>query len=120
MSTPNQINMLQNTEYMIDNINMNLSDYTLDELFNLFDIKITQSTNYTDLTAQIELNASKYIDLFKNKNNKIANFFEQAKNILIKTDSAPTTNVIQYAHNYNPFAEGPKTEGNGNMFNSNT
>ena len=119
MSTPNQINMLQNTEYMIDNINMNLSDYTLDELFNLFDIKITQSTNYTDLTAQIELNASKYIDLFKNKNNKIANFFEQAKNILIKTDSAPTTNVIQYAHNYNPFAEGPKTEGNGNMFNSN-
>ena len=119
MSTPNRIDTTFNTEYLIDNINMNLSEYTLDELFNLFDIKISQNTNYTDLIAQIELNASKYINLFKNKNNKVAQFFEKAKNILIGSDGGPTTNVIQYTHNYNPFADGITTEGNGNMFNSN-
>jgi hypothetical protein len=109
-----------NSEYIIDNINMNLSDYTLDELFNLFDIKITSNTNYPDLVSQIETNASKYIDLFKNKNKKISEFFEKAKNILISSnDSGPKTNIIQYAHNYNPFSEGIRTENNGNMFNSN-
>jgi hypothetical protein len=115
----NQVNTIQNNEYMIDNINMNLSEYTLDELFNLFDIKITSNTNYPDLVSQIELNASKYINLFKDKNKKIADFFEKAKNILINSDSKPNSTIIQYAHNYNPFSEGIKTENNGNMFNSN-
>jgi len=115
----NQVNTTQN-EYIIDNINMNLSEYTLDELFNLFDIKITPNTNYTDLISQIELNASKYINLFKGKNKKISEFFEKAKNILIKSDATePNSTIIQYAHNYNPFSQGASTENNGNMFNSN-
>jgi hypothetical protein len=115
----NQVNTTQN-DYMIDNINMNLSEYTLDELFNLFDIKITPNTNYNDLVSQIELNASKYINLFKGKNKQIAEFFEKAKNILIKSDAAePNSTIIQYAHNYNPFSQGAKSENNGNMFNSN-
>ena len=117
MST--ELSFNNSTGTIIDNINMNLSDYTIDELFNLFDIKISQNTNYKDLVEQIEVNASKYIDLFKNKNKKIAFFFEQAKNALLSSDTQPTTNVIQYAHTYNPFSEGIKTENNGNMFNSN-
>jgi hypothetical protein len=119
MPKAEQTDITFNTEYIADNINMNLSDYSLDELFNLFDIKISQHTNYKDLVDQIELNASKYINLFKNKNKKIAAFFENAKHLLINSDAGPTMNVIQYTHNYNPFAEGITTEGNGSMFNSN-
>jgi hypothetical protein len=104
---------------IMDNINLNLSEYTLDELFNLFDVNITTNTNYPDLVQQIELKSSKYVDIFKNKNKKIANFFEQAKNILLKSDTKPSSDIIQYAHTYNPFSEGAKSENNGSMFNAN-
>ena len=42
-------------------INTNLSDYTIDELFTLFDIKIDDTTDYTKLISQIEINGNKLI-----------------------------------------------------------
>ena len=66
---------------MAESMNMNLSDYTLDELFSLFDITITPDTTYEKLKIQIEQSAERYKDLFKNNSNLVI-FFEKAKNYL--------------------------------------
>ena len=51
---------------MEESINTNLSDYTLDELFALFDINITRDTTYEMLKTELEDSATKYKTLFKN------------------------------------------------------
>jgi hypothetical protein len=118
-SEKNNMNPYSPSKFTIDNINLNLSDYTLDEILNLFDVHITETTNYKDLISQIELNASKYIELFKNKNKPLADFFEKAKNILILSDATPKSDVIQYAHTYNPFTDIRTKTSDKDMFNSN-
>jgi len=50
-------------------INTDLSQYTIDELFSLFDISINGNTTYETLTEQIKTNGTKMINYFKNKNN---------------------------------------------------
>jgi hypothetical protein len=86
---------------MADTINTDLSQYSIDELFNLFEIKITQDTTYESLTKQIYENGMKMIKLFKNKNDNLATFFEKATNYLLENKSLLTDNyVIQNPNHY--------------------
>jgi hypothetical protein len=59
-------------------INTNLADYTIDELFTLFDIKIDDTTDYTTLISQIEIKGNKLINTFKDNNPHLSLFFEKA------------------------------------------
>ena len=68
-------------------INTNLSDYTIDELFTLFDIKIDNTTDYTTLIAQIETNGQRLINTFKDTNPHLSLFFEKALKYLTKNQS---------------------------------
>jgi hypothetical protein len=67
-------------------INTNLADYTIDELFSLFDVKIDENTNYATLLSQIETNGAKLINTFKTTNPHLALFFEKALVYLTKND----------------------------------
>ena len=68
-------------------INTNLSDYTIDELFTLFDIKIDDKTDYSTLILQIETNGQRLINTFKNTNPHLSLFFEKALNYLTKSEN---------------------------------
>ena len=74
----------------METINTNLSDYTIDELFALFDIKINQQTDYESLTKQIKINGEKMISIFKDKNSDMSHFFEKTMNYLLKNKENET------------------------------
>jgi hypothetical protein len=106
---------------MEDSINMNLSDYTLDELFALFDITIESDTTYEKLKDQIEKSATKYKELFKD-NSRLVTFFDNAKKYLLDTNTTCDTNsstVIETAHSYKYGVIKHNTEGTSDMFDSN-
>jgi hypothetical protein len=103
---------------MEESINTNLSDYTLDELFALFDITITRDTTYEILKNDLEDSATKYKSLFKN-NSKLVYFFENAKNYLLQSNKPINDSiVIQTAHSYK-YGDIKYSEGNNDMFDSN-
>ena len=81
----------------INNVNTNLSDYTLDELFSLFDIKINKETTYDTLTKEIETKTNNMIDIFKNKNPELSIFFKKAQTYLLKHN----TNNEKFPNNSN-------------------
>jgi hypothetical protein len=105
---------------MEDSINMNLSDYTLDELWGLFDINIKADTTYEKLKEQIEQSAERYKILFKN-NTRMVTFFEKAKNYLIRTNAPPVNDslVIETAHSFQSGVVKQNSEGSTDMYDSN-
>jgi len=107
----------------MDDINTNLSDYTIDELFSLLDINITRDSTYEDLVKTITDNTNKYIKNFTQLNKqKIATFFKNVQDKLLNSTEDTTKDpiVITYENNYNQGKEGSQTEGSSNMFNANT
>jgi hypothetical protein len=103
---------------MEESINTNLSDYTLDELFALFDINITRDTTYEMLKTELEDSATKYKTLFKN-NAKLVYFFENAKNYLLQSNKPSNDSiVIESAHAYK-YGDIKYSEGNNDMYDSN-
>jgi hypothetical protein len=106
---------------MADTINTDLSQYTIDELFNLFDIKITSYTTYESLTKQIYENGMRMINTFKNKNDKLAIFFEKATNFLLENKSLPIDNFVIQNPNHYRYGEIVSSSNNMNdyMFNGN-
>jgi len=108
----------------MDDINTNLSDYTLDDLFSLLDININTTTDYNDLVSQINTKTNKYIDEFTKINKpNIVTFFKKVKTQLIEQPPVNTVeaanNIIQYDHHYIPNNVGPSTEKSDSMYNSN-
>jgi hypothetical protein len=104
---------------MEDSINMNLSDYTLDELFALFDITIRTDTTYEKLKEQIETSATRYKELFKN-NSRLVTFFEKAKTYLLQSNTPATSStVIETAHEYKYGVIKTNSEGNTDQYDSN-
>jgi hypothetical protein len=105
----------------MSDINTDLSQYTLDELFTLFDIKINSNTTYEALTEQIKINGTKMVELFKNKNNKLSIFFEKAMNYLLENNSLFNENFIIRRPNHYKYGESTMLTATNNdyMFNSN-
>jgi len=106
----------------MDDINTNISDYTLDDLFSLLDIKIDDKSTYDELVNKIQKNTNKYIDNFTKLNKPIiVNFFKNVQNKLLNSSTQKDTNVsniIEYQHNYNYGQTGSETN-TTDMFNAN-
>lgn len=106
----------------MDDINTNLSDYTIDELFSLLDVSIDSNSTYEDLVNKIKKNTEKYIKNFTQLNKpNIVTFFRNVQDKLINTSTKDIKNdplVITYDHNYNYGAEGSTTS-TSDMFNAN-
>jgi len=87
-------------------VNTNISDYTIDELFSLLDIKINVESTYEELVSKIKKNSDIYISNFKKLNKpSIVKFFEDVESLLLyssmqdpKKDNVVITYKKDYAH----------------------
>ena len=71
--------------------NINIADYTIDELFKLLSVDITTNSSYDDIKKQVETSTDSYIEQFqKLQKPEIVNFFTQVKQSLIG-EKDPTT-----------------------------
>ena len=65
-------------------INVDIDDYTLEDILNLLDIKITDDTHYEKLYEELRAKIDKNIEVFEKLNNKeIVEFFKNIKSSLL-------------------------------------
>ena len=65
-------------------INVDIDDYTLEDILNLLDIKITDDTHYDKLYEELRTKIDKNIEVFEKLNNKeIVEFFKNIKSSLL-------------------------------------
>jgi hypothetical protein len=106
------------------NFNINIADYTIDELFKLLSIDITTNSSYDDIKIQVEKSTEKYIKQFQMlQKPDIVNFFTQVKQSLIgekeiNTLSTTAQNVIMHENLFNPNKSNIVSHG-GDMYNQN-
>lgn len=102
--------------------NINIQDYTIDELFSLLSIEVTPKSNYEEIKVKIEEATDNFIKQFQAlQKPEIVNFFEQVKSSLIGTKDIVSTssqNVITYQNLYNPKQTNKELYG-ADMFNQN-
>jgi hypothetical protein len=88
--------------------NINIADYTIDELFKLLSIDITTNSNYDDIKKQVDTSTENYIKQFQLlQKPEIVNFFMQVKQSLIgeKDSNTLSTNaqtVIMHDNLFKP------------------
>lgn len=72
-----------------NDINTNISDYSVDDLINLLGINISDESDYDVVVDRINNHVDKYIKFFNSAGNiKIASFFEDIRKSLIGTKSS--------------------------------
>lgn len=65
-------------------LNTNINDYNIDELFQLLDINIDMDTDYEDVKININDAVDKNVKIFESiGNNHIVRFFEQVREVLL-------------------------------------
>jgi len=103
-------------------VNTNLSDYTIDELFSLLDITIKNESTYDELVTKIKTNTDKYIDHFTKLNKQnIVDFFKNVQYVLLNTSKEKDPTVSTVITYKNDYTYGTKTiEYDENIFNSNS
>jgi hypothetical protein len=104
--------------------NTDISTYSLDELFSLLDIKITDTSDIDTIKKLITDRTDQYIGQFTLANREgIADFFRIVKTELLgnSVDGVLTTSqqlLLKYDKNYNPFSK-PKTATGDSLYDSN-
>jgi len=104
--------------------NINIADYTIDELFKLLSIDITTNSSYDDIKTQVDKSTEKYIKQFQIlQKPDIVNFFTQVKQSLIGEKeqnnlSTSAQNVIMHEKLFNPNKSNIVSHG-GDMYNQN-
>jgi hypothetical protein len=106
--------------------NINIADYTMQDLMNLLDIKVTKDTEINDIKKEIKTKTQKYIDQFTDLNKtSIANFFKNVRASLIGTEddvalSAGEKLLLQYDKSYKPFSNENFITSTENLFSQNS
>jgi len=104
-------------------ININIEDYTMDELFSLLSINVDSKSDYTTITKQITDSADTYISTFEKLNKRdIVNFFKEVKTSLLGVTQNQTIqeqNILTYSNTYNPNKPYVTSIDTTSMFNSN-
>ena len=104
--------------------NINIADYTIDELFKLLSINITTNSSYDEIKSQVETSTDMYIKQFQTlKKPEIVSFFMKVKDSLIGEKEAVALStsaqtVIVHDNLFNPNKSNVVTKG-GDMYNQN-
>ena len=73
----------KNEKYFGNSMNLNIEEYSIDDIFDLLDIQIDGNTNYIDLKDDIDAKIEKYIIFFRGQQNQsIVDFFEKIRESL--------------------------------------
>jgi hypothetical protein len=105
--------------------NTDISTYTLDELFSLLDIKITDTSDVVSIKKLIVDRTDKYIKHFTDaKRDGIADFFKSVKTELLgnSVEGVLTTAqqlLLKYEKSYNPLAKTKPSIGGDSLYDSN-
>jgi hypothetical protein len=105
--------------------NTDISSYKLEELFSMLDIKITDTSDLTNIKTLIVERTDKYIDQFTKANRKgIADFFKTVKMELLgnSADGVLTSAqqlLVSYDKSYNPLAKIQQSNGSESLYESN-
>jgi hypothetical protein len=90
--------------------NINIADYTLQDLLALLDIKINKDTEINQIKREIKEKTQKYIEQFKELNKpSIVNFFKVVRTSLLGTDEDESLSLgekllLKYDKQYKPFS----------------
>jgi len=103
------------------NFDTDLSHYTLDDLFSLLDIKITDTSDVVSIKQLIIERTDQYIEQFTEaKRENMAVFFREMKNTLlgkpidVSLNSSQT--VLRYKNDYIPFTSSLKENANTDLY----
>uniref|UniRef100_A0A6C0JLX2 Uncharacterized protein n=1 Tax=viral metagenome TaxID=1070528 RepID=A0A6C0JLX2_9ZZZZ len=95
---------------MENEIDTDLSHYTINDIFSLLDINITADADYNDVKKEIISKTNKYIEKFDLlKNPKISHFFKSIQEYLTK-DRDTNSSIVQ-----DPRPHGPNMGGSTNQ-----
>ena len=76
-------NPLSNQKFFLKNINTNISDYTVDDIFKLLELKLDSYEDYESFKIDIDKKIDTYIEIFeKNHNLKLIEFFKEVRKSL--------------------------------------
>ena len=85
-------------------LNTNINDYTIDDIFNLLDIELANMDNYETLKDEVNEKIDNYVEMFsKLENETIVNFFENIRLTIIgkKAERKNLTEAEQLLELYN-------------------
>jgi len=94
--------------------NMNIENYTFNDLLGMLSVELTPDSKYDDIIKQIDKSVDAYVKIFQGLNKpEMVEFFNQVKNKLIGNNKLSTTsqNVLTYKNLYNPIGENFITQG---------
>ena len=106
--------------------NINIADYTLDDLLTLLDIKINKNTELNEMKREIKEKTQIYIDQFKELNKpSIVNFFKLVRSSLLGTDDDQSLSLgekllLKYDKGYKPFSNSNAFTSTENLFSQNS
>jgi hypothetical protein len=106
--------------------NINISDYTIQDLLALLDIKVTKETEINDIKRDIKIKTQKYIDQFTETNKpSIVNFFKNVRASLIGNEEDVALSIgekllLQYDKSYKPFSSTNYVTSTEDLFNQNS
>ncbi len=106
--------------------NINIADYTIQDLLTLLDIKVTKDTEINDIKKEIKTKTQKFIDQFTEINKPtIANFFKNVRASLIGTEDDVALSIgekmlLQYDKSYKPFSSENYITSTENLFTQNS
>lgn len=87
---------LSNLEFVFNEINTNVSDYTLDDILKMLEVDVTSISDYETGKLIISNKIDKYIDFFnKSKNYDLENFFEKIKKTLFGLNVDSISNITE-------------------------
>ena len=97
--------ILNNTALDFNLLNTNVRDYTIDDIFNLLDIEISQDKEYETIIQEVNDKINKNINFFKKlRNDKMVDFFNDVRDSLLGKESDDMSNkseaealLIQYS-----------------------
>jgi hypothetical protein len=105
--------------------NLNVSDYTIDELFSMLQINITANSSLTSVQDQIMTNTERLIKEFKSVGKEsLVDFFRNVRASLLgsEVDTTLTSSerlLMQYDKSYNPFSKKIVASSSENLYDAN-
>lgn len=82
-------NPLSNQTLVFNNMNTNISDYTVDDILSLLDTKISHHDDYESFKTDVNEKIDNYIEIFKtNLNFKLVDFFKEIRESLFGNENS--------------------------------
>jgi len=104
-------NPLSTQRFFFNKINTNISDYTVDDIFNLLEIKIDDYSDYESFKTDADIKINNYVEIFKKHNNlDLIDFFKELRislfgEVLINDNMTEAQRLLEIYINRDEYIE---------------